>query len=168
MHGQHVFDVNCRICTGTAAADSAAVKRSKSRNTSGTRSGNCSVVAEKESCVEKLDKVQRQKSAIEISDNDEVADLVEVFPKSSAKPESAPNRDDAPSWLNVPPPVIIPKNSPNPDSDLTDPRDRTRVIPRNSSLCRIKQYSTSSLSSEVDASSGSSLVASEQPRDVEP
>lgn len=168
MHGQHVFDVNCRICTGTAS-DSAATKRTKSRNTNGTRSSNCGV-AEKESCVDKLNKRQQQKSAVEISDSDEVADLVEVFPKSSssAKPESALNRDEVPSWLNVPP-VIIPKNSPNPNSDLTDPRDRTRVIPRNSSLCRIKQYSTSSLSSEVDASSsGASVVASEQPRDVEP
>lgn len=162
MHGQHVFDVNCRICTGSAS-DSGTVKRSKTRNTNSARGGNCGI-AGKESCVEKPDEGQQQKSAVEISGSDEVADLIEVFPKSSEKPESL-KRDDVPSWLNAPP-VIIPKNSPNPDSDLTDPRDRTRVIPRNSSLCRIKQYSTSS-SSEVDASSGFSLVTSEQPRDVE-
>jgi len=179
VHGQHVFDVNCRICTGKSS-DLIAKKSSdlRAKKTSDLRAKESSDLCAKESSdlrAKKSSDLRAKENSSRLSQDsssdshdisavketnpvteadvaqgsisvkeeaEEIdADCIEIPAKVLYRDESLVNGEGVPPWLTTSP-IIIPKNSPGPGSDLTDPRDRTRVIPRTTSLVRIKRYSS--------------------------
>lgn len=146
MHGQHVFDVNCRVCTSKSSDLRARKNSSRPPQDSASDVCDTSAIDEIKPVTEVPQDISVKEEAQEID-----ADSVELPVKVCHRDESLLNAEGVPPWLNTSP-VIIPKNSPRPGSDLTDPRDRTRVIPRTNSLVRIKRYP--SFPSDTKASTG--------------
>ena len=165
LHDQHVFDINCNICSSKRSSKSTSSSRSNRPKVSETV-GRCLKFNEiPRSSVEIVPVVGCDASqldpvdiitASEVYFDDDLPwnemnseQLQSGFSSNSEEAgiedeyvlmwnTNADNREESEAF---PSPVIIPSNSPGVGSELTDPRDPSRLVGV-SSLGRIKAYSS--------------------------